>query len=102
MIAVELAHDFHHLVDRLEVRPRHGAIGDQQRLVEAAGLDREELPGRVLGMRRSMISRTMARMRFSPTPTCAAISTIDTPRLRYSTMRCSRLNFARTRDGRVH
>ena len=42
MIAVELAHDFDHLVDRLEVGQRHGAVGDQQRLVQPARLDRHE------------------------------------------------------------
>ncbi len=48
MIAVEFAHDSHHQTDRLEVRPRHGAVGDHQRLVEAAHLQRQEL-GRRLG-----------------------------------------------------
>ena len=46
-VAVELAHDLHHLVDRLEVCGRHGAEGDQHRLVEAADLNGHELFGRV-------------------------------------------------------
>ena len=48
MIAVELAHDFHHTVDGAKIGPRHGAVGDQKRLVEAAHLQRDEL-GRRLG-----------------------------------------------------
>ncbi len=46
-VAVEFAHDFDHLVDRLEVCARHGAEGDQQRLVETADLNGHELLGRV-------------------------------------------------------
>ena len=40
VIAVEFAHDPDHSIDRLEVRPSrrivHGAVGDEQRLVEPA------------------------------------------------------------------
>ncbi len=47
MTVVELAHDLDHPIDRLEVHARHGAIGDEQRLVETDDLDRRELLGRM-------------------------------------------------------
>ncbi len=47
VVAIEFAYDFHHPVDRLEVCARHGAGGDQQRLVETADLDRQKLLGRM-------------------------------------------------------
>ncbi len=43
MVAVELAHDPDDAVDRLEVRRAHCAIRDEQRLAEAADLQRDEL-----------------------------------------------------------
>ncbi len=46
MVAVELAHDPDHPIDRLEVHARHGAVGDEQRFVEPADLDRDKLRGR--------------------------------------------------------
>ena len=46
VIAVELAHDPYNSIDRLEIRSRHrivhGAVGDQQRLIESAHLQRQE------------------------------------------------------------
>ena len=52
VIAVELAHDPDDSIDRFEVRPRrrivHGAIGDEERLVEPAHLQRQ-IFGRRLG-----------------------------------------------------
>jgi hypothetical protein len=46
VIAVELAHDPDDSIDRLEVRPSrrivHGAVGDEQRLIEPAHLQRQE------------------------------------------------------------
>ena len=46
VIAVELAHNLHHAIDRLEVLRRHCAVGYEQGLVEAAHLKRQELGGR--------------------------------------------------------
>ena len=46
VIAVEFAHDCHYAVHRLKVGSRHRAVGDEQRLVEAAHLQRHELGGR--------------------------------------------------------
>ena len=47
VIAVEFAHDLHDAVARLEVVSRHRAVGDEQRLVEAAHLQRQKLGGRL-------------------------------------------------------
>ncbi len=47
LIVVKLAHDPDHPVDRRQVRPRHRAEADEQRLVEAAHLHRNELARRL-------------------------------------------------------
>ena len=49
VIAVELAHDFDHVVDRVEIAGAHGAVGDQHRLAQAADLQLDELVGRING-----------------------------------------------------
>jgi hypothetical protein len=46
VIAVKFAHNFHHAIHRSKVLVRHRAIGDKQRLVEAADLKRDEFGGR--------------------------------------------------------
>ncbi len=47
VIAVKLAQDLHHTVDRREVCARHRVEADEQSLVEAAQLHRDELAGRL-------------------------------------------------------
>jgi hypothetical protein len=47
VVAVELAHDPDDAVDRLKVRPAHRAIRHEQRLAEAADLQRDELGWRL-------------------------------------------------------
>ena len=49
VIAIEFAHDFEHLVDRVEIAVAHGAKGDEHRLTQAADLQLDELMGRING-----------------------------------------------------
>ena len=60
VIAVELAHDLDHPVDRREVCPRHRAKADEQRLVEAAHLHRNEFAGRLGGAARDEVADIFA------------------------------------------
>jgi hypothetical protein len=94
VIAVEFAHDCHDAVDRVKVGARHRAICNDQRLVEAAHLQRQKLGGR-LGARPVRRPRTYLRMPRSVTPSRAAILAIDAPRFRKLTTRLSRLAFRR-------
>ena len=47
MIAVELAHDFDHTIDRLEIPAPHRAVGNEQRLAETTDLDGQKLGRRL-------------------------------------------------------
>jgi hypothetical protein len=101
VIAVELAPDFAHPIDRFEIRPQpgrvHRAVRDEQRVVETADLKREEL-GRGWGIRWAGISLTRLRMRFSERCSRAAISgdrnaaieQADDPRLTLGPVQASR------------
>jgi hypothetical protein len=94
VVAVELAHDCHDAIDRVKVCSRHRAIGDDQRLVEAAHLQRQDSAGG-WDARRARSARIDLRMPRSVTPSRAASSAIDTPRFRKPTTRLSRSAFLR-------
>jgi len=49
VIAVELAHDFDHVVDRVEIAIAHGAVGDEHRLAQPPDLQLDEFVGRING-----------------------------------------------------
>src|SRR5208282_1304779 len=94
VIAVELAHDFHDVVDRPKVGPRHGAIGHEERLAETAHLHREELGGR----RGHAASKNLPNERahvLPVTPQVAAISGTEIPRFKKSTISFSRSALSR-------
>ena len=65
MIAVELAHDFDHLIDGLHVAGGHRTVGDEHRLVQAADLELDEfvrpIDGALCEDRGLALSRPSAR-----------------------------------------
>ena len=94
VIAVELPDDFDDAVDCLEVGARHRAVGDQQRLVQTADLDGEELGRRLRHAPGEDFLHQRPHPFASVTPSRDAISATETPLFSIATICCSRLIFS--------
>ncbi len=80
-------------IDSLKVGPRHGAEDTRSASSRRLTCNAKDWAGGS-GMRRARMSRTSARMCFSPTSSRSAISATETPRFKSSKIRLSRLAFA--------
>jgi hypothetical protein len=90
MIAIELAHDFDHPINRLKIAPRHGAVGHEHCLVETAHLKGEKLCRRLRHAAGENVANNRAHTLLGHAVTRRNLGD-RTPRLRKLTILCSRL-----------
>jgi hypothetical protein len=94
VIAIELARDFDHLVNGLQIADAHCAVGEEHRLVQAADLQLDKLMGRIDGAICG-IALFRSRAHFADIPSLAAISSMVAPAASLSMNRRSRFASSR-------